>query len=505
MTRPRWREIIFSDLGMLLFLALSRMLLHALTNQEYGFHRDELGFLDDARSLAWGYVTYPPFTPFVGRIALELFGPSTVGVRFFSSLAQGAALVLTGLMAGELGGKRWAVLLAGLAVWIAPVSLIQGALFQYVSFDYLWWVLAAYCMLRLLKTGNFLWWLGIGTAIGLGMMTRFSMAFCVAGIVGGVLLTPARRSLKSRWLWGGAGLALLIFLPNLIWQLQHNLISLQHLSAIHIHDMQIGRTDTFVTDQFMLGANPFTIPFWLAGLNFYLFSRAGSPYRALGWMYVIPFLLLLAARGRGYYLAPAYPMLLAAGSVAAERWLAERRPRVSAILKGATWASVALGGVIIAALALPLAPVNSAWWDVASNAIPDWKEEIGWPELTQQVAQVRAALPEAERAGAGILTNNYGEAGAIDLYGPALGLPDALSGVNTHWLHGYGAPPPQTLIVIGYLAEDIRPYFETCELAGRIRNAYQVENEESKVPDIFVCRSLRQPWPEFWQQIQHFG
>src|SRR5512133_2889181 len=150
-TRPRWRELLLSDLAILIFLALARILLHALTNNNYGFHRDAVGTLDDARYLAWGYVSYPPLTPFVGRIAMELFGPSPAGVRFVSSLAQGAALVITGLMARELGGKRWAVILAGLAVWIAPVSVAQGALFQYVSFAYLWWVLAAYCMICLLK------------------------------------------------------------------------------------------------------------------------------------------------------------------------------------------------------------------------------------------------------------------------------------------------------------------------------------------------------------------
>ena len=225
MNQHRWREFLFSDLGLLILLALSRILLHALTNQGYGFHRDELATLDDARHLAWGFVAYPPLTPFIGRIGLTLFGPSTVGVRFFSGLAQGAALVLTGLMARELGGKRWVVILAGLAVWVAPVSFGQGALFQYVSFDYLWWVLAAYCIIRLLKSVDPHWWLVIGAAIGLGMMTKYTMAFFVIGIIGGVLLTPARLYLKSRWLWMGVGLAVLIFLPNLLWQIGHDFIN----------------------------------------------------------------------------------------------------------------------------------------------------------------------------------------------------------------------------------------------------------------------------------------
>jgi hypothetical protein len=505
MTNRRLREIVFSDLGILVLLALSRIILHLLTNSQYGFHRDELGFLADARHLDWGFVTYPPLTPFIGRIALELFGPSTVGVRFFSSLAQGTALVITGLMAGELGGKRWAVIVAGLAVWIAPVSLIQGALFQYVSFDYLWWVLAAYCMLRLLKTENPRWWLGIGAAIGLGMMTKFTMGFFAIGIAGAVLLTPARRYLKSIWLWAGIGVALVLFLPNLIWQIQHDFISLQHLSAIHAHDVQIGRANNFLLDQFVLGANPFTFPIWLAGLYSYFFIRSSRPFRTLGWMYLIPLVLFAVSQGRGYYLAPAYPMLLAAGAVAVEGWLARRRPQVSRLFKALTWGGIALGGVIITALALPLAPVNSAWWDIASSAVPDLKEEIGWPELVQTVAQIRNGLPAAEQAQAGIFANNYGEAGAIDMYGPALSLPPALSGVNTYWLRGYGNPPPQTLIVVGYRRSDIEPYFDSCQVAGQITNRYNIKNEESYNPDILVCRGLRKTWDEFWEYKHHFG
>lgn len=505
MFRNRWRKILSSEITILILLALTRIILHALTNDQYGFHRDELATLDDARYLAWGYVAYPPLTPFIGRIALELFGPSIVGIRFFSGLAQAIALLLTGLIARELGGKRWAVILSGVAVWIAPVSFAQGALFQYVSFDYLWWVLAAYCMIRLLKNDDPRWWLGIGIVIGLGMMTKYTMAFFTAGIVGGVLFTPARRYLKSRWLWWGVGLAFLIFLPNLIWQIQHDFISLQHLSSIHAHDVRIGRADHFLLDQFLLGANPFTFPLWMAGLYFYFFTHSGRPYRLLGWMYLIPLLLFLFAQGRGYYLAPAYPMLMAAGAVGGERWLASRRPWVLTVLKITTGFAIACGTVFIIALALPAAPVHSAWWNFASEANSDLKEEIGWPELAVTVQQIWNTFPETQRSQVGIFTNNYGEAGAINMYGPALGLPTALSGVNSYWLRGYGNPPPQTLIVIGYKRADIEPYFGSCEVAGQITNRYNIKNEESKVPDIFICRTLREPWDNFWEHIHHFG
>lgn len=294
-SEAKFRGRLSSDVGLLILLALARMLLHAFTNSHYGFHRDELATVDDSHYLAWGYVAYPPLTPFIGRLAFELFGPSLVGLRFFASLAQGVSLVLTGLMARELGGKRTAQLAAVLAMAIAPVSLAAGALFQYVSFDYLWWVLIAYFTIRLLKSEDQHWWIGIGAAIGLGMLTKYTMLFLVAGIAVGVLLTPARRFLKSRWLWCGAGLSVLIFLPNLIWQIQHDFISLDFLRHIHERDIRIGRTKNFLIEQLFVPANPFTIPMWMSGLYYY-FARDGKRYQPIGWMFVTAFLLFFAAQ-----------------------------------------------------------------------------------------------------------------------------------------------------------------------------------------------------------------
>lgn len=499
-------NIIFSDLGILIILALLRFSLHLLTNSQYGFHRDELATLDDARYLAWGYVAYPPVTPFIARVALELFGPSLVGVRFFSALAQSVAMILAGLMTRELGGSRLAQIVTALAVAIAPVSLIQGALFQYVSFDYLWWVLIAYLVIRLLKSENPRWWLGIGAVIGIGMMTRYTMAFFVVGIVGGVLLTQTRRYLKSAWLWGGVALSLLIFLPNVIWQLQHNFISLEFLSSIHARDVEIGRTEGFLIEQFFVGANLFTIPLWVAGLYYYFFSPAGARYRMLGWMYLIPFLLFFVSQGRSYYLSPAYPMLIAAGIVTWERWLARLSIGWARFGWGVMWVALGIGAIFSGALMLPIAPVNSDWWHFTSEVHDNFVEEIGWPELAETVADIYAVLPAAEQAQTGILTGNYGEAGAINLYGPAYGLPEAISGIDSYWLRGYGASPPQTLIVVGYSHDGAERFFEQCDWAGQITNRYGVENEETKFhPNIFICRGLRQSWPALWASLKHFG
>jgi 4-amino-4-deoxy-L-arabinose transferase-like glycosyltransferase len=501
-----WIKLASSDAGALVLLALFRVLLHAVTNGQYGFHRDELATVDDARYPAWGYVAYPPLTPMVARLALFIFGDSLAGLRFFASLAQGAALVLTGLMAREFGGRRYAQLLAAVAVMIAPVSVGSGALFQYVAFDYLWWVSIAYMFVRLLRSEDPRWWLGIGAVIGLATMTKYTVAFLIAGIAVGVLLTPARRYLKSPWLWSGVTLAVTMFLPNLLWQARHDYITFDFLTRIHARDMGIGRTDGFLPHQFLVGANVFTSPLWLAGLVCLFVDPLMKRFRAAAWLYAVPLMLFVAARGRDYYLAPAYPMLLAAGSTWWESRLLSLPCNWARFARSAVWTACAVGGVLIFALVLPIAPINSAWWNVTSGLNDDLREEIGWPDLVQTVARIRDSLPAEERARLAILAGNYGEAGAIDLYGPAYGLPKAIGGVNSYWLRGYGDPPPETLIVIGFSRAFAERNFEFCEIAGRTTNRYGVKNEETlDHPAIFVCRRLRRPWPEFWKRLRNFG
>ena len=246
-----------SALRVLLVLAALRLLLHTLTNGQYGFHRDELATLDDARHLAWGYVAYPPLTPFVARVALGLFGDAPAAVRFFTALAQCVAMVVAGLMARELGGGRAAQIVAALAVAVSPVSMAAGHLFQYVSFDFLWAVLAVYFVIRLLESGNGRWWMAVGVAIGLGLMTRYTIAWLVAGLAVGFLVTPARKLLMSKWLVAGTGIALVIVLPNLIWQANHGFISIDFLQSIHARDMRIGRTDGFLWKQLLVPGQSF--------------------------------------------------------------------------------------------------------------------------------------------------------------------------------------------------------------------------------------------------------
>ena len=202
MNKPKSNSF-FTDTNILLIMGLALFLLHMFTNHQYGFHQDEMVVMDNAKNIAWGFVEYPPLTPFLAHIELTLFGLSLVSARTFSALAQSIVMILAGLMARELGGNVRTQIVAAVAAAIAPIALIQGALIQYVTFDFLWSVLIAYLMIRLLKSEDPRWWIPIGGVIGLGMMTKYTMVMFVAGLVGGVVLTDARHYLRSLWLWGG--------------------------------------------------------------------------------------------------------------------------------------------------------------------------------------------------------------------------------------------------------------------------------------------------------------
>jgi hypothetical protein len=491
-----------ADTLVLLAIAGTVALVHILTNGRYGFHRDELQFLTDARHMEWGFVAYPPFTPFVERISMGLFGLSLVGLRLFSVLAQAAAIVVTGLMARELGGGRLAQVTAALAVVFAALPMFEGTEFQYSSFDYLWWVLIAYFVVRLLQSGDARWCVAIGAVIGVGLLTKYSITFFIAGLIGGMVFTRARRFFLSGWFWGGVLLAVLICLPNFVWQMRHDYVSLHFLQHIHKRDMSEGRTKNFLLDQLWICTNPISVPLWVLGLMSYFRS---SKLRMLGWMYVIPLAMFFFSKGRGYYMAGAYPLLFAMGAVSAAGMIVKMPAWGRRSVEVSYFTLLTAAGLVYCAILLPTAS-SGKLRDFALKNNGDLREEIGWNEQVDTVAQIWNSLPPAVRAHAAISTSNYGETGAIEILGAAHGLPAPFSRTNSAWYRGYPRPTPTTIIVLGLPREDADFLFTNCRLAGHNGNSEGVKNEESEDhPDIFLCGPPRDPWPEFWSKYQSFG
>ncbi len=488
----------------LLGIAAIIALIHMATNGRYGFHRDELQFLSEAKHLDWGTVAFPPFTPLMERIGLELFGLSMVGLRLFSVLSQAAVIVLTGLMARELGGGRLAQFTAALSMALAPMALFNGTEFQYGTFDYLWWALVALFTIRLLRTENPRWWLAIGAAIGMGLETKYTILFVTFALLCGLVFNPARRLLWNRWFALGVAIALVIFLPNLLWQIHHDFISYQFLHSIHLRDIRLGRGDrlTFLQKQFLMCANLFAAPLWIGGLVCYLRSPR---YRPLAWMYLIPAAYFISVQGVFYYLAPAYPMLIAMGAFEGEQWVARLSKLWRWVVKIFFFQGILCYGCAMGAAIVPLADSGP----LMRNALDKndaLREEIGWTELVRTVAAIRDSLTADEQAHLGIVVGNYGEAGAIEMLGAAYQLPPPISSVNSFWYRGYPTPAPTTIILLGNSRERADELFTNCRLAGQNGNPAVVKNEESEWhPDIFVCGPPRLPWQELWRKVRDFG
>jgi 4-amino-4-deoxy-L-arabinose transferase-like glycosyltransferase len=310
-----------------LCLAATKLLIHLYADRYYGYFTDELYYLACARHLAWGYVDQPPLIAFITRFGVLLWGDSLSAIRFFPALAGAGKVILTGLIARELGGGRFAQGLAALSVLVAPGFLGMDNLLSMNVFEPLFWLGCSYVILRIIHTRNQKLWLWVGLLSGLGLLNKHSMLIFGFGIVAGLVLTRERRCFRSPWIWLGGLLSLLIFLPNLLWNIQNHFPFLELQANIRADGRNVVLSPLAFWSQETLSMLPLTLPIWLVGFWFVFFTEKGKSYRVLGWACLITFAIIFTLNPRIYYLWPAFPILLAAGSVLWESWL--NRPRLT--------------------------------------------------------------------------------------------------------------------------------------------------------------------------------
>ena len=494
--------------GTLAGLAALKLALHLATHHRYGYERDELYFIACAKRLAWGYVDHPPFVPSVTWISGALFDHSLLGLRLFPILALTAALLLTGWMAQRLGGGRFAQGLSGLSFLIAPIYLRFGTFLNIPSFEVLYWCLLAFLLIVLLREDRPTLWVWIGLVLGLGLLNKHSMLLFAFALSLGLLLTPARRHLRTPWPWVGGAIALVIFSPNLIWQIQNGFPTLEFLRNLNRDVMGQVSPGDFLIGQ-VLYLHPFLVPVWGVGLWWYLFSSDGRPYRLLGWVFVVTLTALLVADSKVYYLAPAFPMLLAAGSVGIEQWIARRgthwlRPAISGLLVA--------GGLVFVPVALPVLPI-----DTLDRLIPrasfgliedpfelteHFHKEFGWENQVAVVARVYHELPESDRERATILAGNYGEAGAIEFFGPQHGLPEPISGHHSYHLWGPRGASGEVVIALGVPRADLEAIFLRVEEVARIHHPHALPLEND-LP-VHLCSEPRMSLQEAWPRLRRY-
>jgi len=490
-------------------LALATVTLHVAFAGRYGYFRDELYFIICGQRLAWGYVDQPPFIALATRVATELFGTSLTGFRLIPALASGVLVALTCHLTRRFGGGGFAVALAALPAALAPIYLAHGHLFTMNTFEPLLWTACAAVLVHLIDEEDPRLWVHLGLLVGIGLLNKHSMGF-YAGCLGlGVLLSPARRLLASRWLLVGAFLTAAIVSPHVWWQWQHGFPMFELLRNGQLYKNAPFSLSTFLMGQVLL-LHPLSAALWLAGLGHLLVSQRGRPYRALGWSFVLLLGLFVALKAKDYYLAPAYPVLLAAGAAAWERTV--RNPWLrAAVLVPAVAAFAAL-----VPLSLPVLPVERflAYQRTLGVSPPKmerkeyrelpqhYADQHGWQELVATVAQVYARLPPEARQRTALYARNYGEAGALDWLGREHGLPPARSGHNHYWLWGPGEEPAHLLVVGGEL-EALERLCERAELAARVPPNPYVMPYEDNLP-VYHCAGLKVPLATLWPQLKHY-
>ena len=500
-------------------IAVAYFALHMVTSNRYGYFRDALYYLACSEHLSFGYVDQPPLIALLAWVARNTLGTSLPALVFWPALAGAARIVLTAAFARELGAKRFGVSLAAALAATPGVWWVIDHQFAMNTLEALFWGGCAFVILLVLKTQNAKLWLLFGVIAGVGLENKYSMAIFAFALLFGLLLSSQRRLLFTPWLLAGGGAALLIFLPNLIWNIKNDWPFLELLHNIRATGKDVILPPGKYLLQQILMLNPVSFPFWFGGLLYFFFSREAKPYRAFGWAFIITIGFFLFTHGKDYYSAPAYVMLLAAGGFATERLLNARfaaRQRVRAVLKPLSFVWLLAGIIPLLPLVLPVLPVDAflryqsrlpfevprAERSFIGAALPQYyADEFPWPGMVQAVASVYHALPPDERTKTAIFCSNYGQAAAIDFFGPQYGLPKAISGHQSYFLWGPRNYTGEIVILVGEDEGEALEQFDSVTVAATLNNPYAFWYENQP---ILLCRGLKWDLQTGWPRVKNW-
>jgi Dolichyl-phosphate-mannose-protein mannosyltransferase len=506
---PRHRSFFADGMWIVLTIALAKLLFHCYYNNRYGYFRDEFDYMACGDHLAWGYVDQPPLIPFLIHVCRAVLGDSLRAVRFIPALASSLLVVQTAVLAREFGGRRYALLLSAVTAVVAPQYLSNGSLLGTNCLEPNLWMGCAYFVILAVRRNDPRSWLWFGVVAGLGLEEKYSIALFGFGIVVGLLLTEQRRVFAHKWIWLGGLAAFLMFLPNLLWNIHYRWPFVQLMRGIRAEGRDVVLPLLPYFFQQTLLVLPLTAPIWISGLIALFFSERLKMYRVLGWSYLVCFTVFFVLHGKNYYLAPIYPMLLAAGAVTIENHFERRRLRwmKPAIFVLLIAAGVHLAPVVVPVLSpegfidymkyLPKLPVMEHGHERA--VLPQWyADQFGWEEIVAETAQAWNRLSPEERSDCGIFAQDYGQAGGIDFLGRRYGLPRALSGHQTYFLWGPRGYSGNCLIVLDDRRETLEKLWRNVEFVGTSAdNPYALE----KKIDVYICRgpkfgTLAQLWPK---------
>ena len=479
----------------LLIIAAVSCAIHLAGNGHYGFHTDELYYIESGRHPALGYVDYPPVTPMLAWLNTSIFGVHPWTLRLFPAIAVAVVVFLTGLCVLEMGAGRRTSILASLVALLSPL-LLATWLFQTVPFDQLTWMIAIYLLLRTLLRGEPRLFILLGLDLGIGFETKFTIVGLYAGIAAAVLVSPGlRRCLRTPYPWIGLAIVAAAAAPNVAWQVANDFPTLAYIHN-HSADISAGGGIVAFVALFLLATGPVFLPLWIAGM---VVLWRDPRLRPMGVLAVV--VILVLTEGKGYYPGPTIPLVLAAGCVGIGRIASRTRRRwVTALVLAAG----SLEGVILAPIILPLVPASSMHRLGIDKLNPDYANTVGWPSFTAQVGAVYRALPAAQRAHAAILTDIDGAAGAIDIFGGRKHLPQAISPHLSFWYWKPANLDATTLVTTGYSRRDLAFLCGTATRAGTVRFPDAIVNLEQGAP-ILVCTHLRESINTAWPRLKNFS
>jgi hypothetical protein len=462
-------------------LALFKLCIHLATNTNYELHRDALLYYSLGEHLAWGYVSVPPFIALISKFSTLIFGNTVFALRFFPAIIGSVSVIIIAKIVRELKGSTFPIVIAVLAFIFSPAFLRSNTLFQPVSFNQFFWLFSGYLIVRLLNTQNPKYWLGIFIVFGIGFLNKYSIAFFIVAFLISILLTSHRNLLISKYFFFGGLLGIIIILPNLIWQFNHNWPLLYHMAELQRYQLVNVTIIGFIIDQFMMNLPGLVI--WMTGLITFLFFKSEKKFRVLAYLYLLTVLLILLFRGKSYYTLGLYTILFALGGYAVDKYF---KP----YFKYATIALVILISLPMLPFSLPVlshekiedysaktAEFTNRWEDGKIYNIPqDYADMTGWKELSSIVIQQYNSLSPGERDSCLIYADNYGQAGAISFYGKKHGLPAPIC-FNDNFI--FWAPDSidnAPLIYVNDEVGDIDFLFNSYEKIGQVDNKYFREN-----------------------------
>lgn len=473
--------------GVWLIAGLVVLILLAVASR-YGWHRDELYFLQAGRHLAWGYVDQPPLTPLLARVADAISSGNLVVLRVFPAMTAGGIVVVGAVTVGEMGGNRRAQLAGAGVVAAGGYLLGVGHLLSTATFDFLAWMVLLWVTARMLRTADPRWWILFGVVSGAALLNKSLIVLLGVAILAGLAVVRRWDLLVSPWLLLGAVLAAAIAAPNLYWQASHGWPQLEMSQAIA---RRTGTENRFLLIPLqVVFVGPAFLGLMRRGVG-WMRRGGGQTYQVFLWAWLVGMSLTLLTGGRPYYPVPLTVMAVLAGVVAYQESGNDPRLLRKPIL---------INAVFSALIALPVLPVSFA--NVPSTVNETLAETIGWPELVNQVADLVDSLPDIDRESTVILTSSYGEAGAIDLFGPKHGLPPAYSAHNSYADFRQPDDEAATTLAVGYRVATLESYFRSCEEVAEVDNGYGIDNEAQGKP-LVVCHGLISDWDDTWPKLRH--